>query len=96
MGTGWPSSTASYAGDRLRSGSAHATALIVPGRDTIVPARRSAPLRDVIPNLVLDRTIEAGHNDLYDRKAFVETVREALARITGLHPETRPGAGSRL
>jgi uncharacterized protein len=72
------------------------TALIVAGRDTIVPARRSAPLRDVIPNLVLDRTIEAGHNDLYDRKAFVETVREALARITVLHPETRPGAGSRL
>ena len=72
------------------------TALIVAGRDTIVPARRSAPLRDVIPNLVLDRTIEAGHNDLYDRKAFVETVREALAKITALHPETRPGAGSRL
>jgi pimeloyl-ACP methyl ester carboxylesterase len=67
------------------------TALIVAGRDTIVPARRSAPLRDVIPNLVLDRIIDAGHNDLYDRKAFVETLREALAKITALQSETRPG-----
>jgi hypothetical protein len=63
----------------------------VAGRDTIVPARRSAPLRDVIPNLVLDRIIDAGHNDLYDRKAFVETLREALAKITALQSETRPG-----
>jgi uncharacterized protein len=69
------------------------TALIVAGRDTIVPARRSAPLRDVIPNLVLDRTIDAGHNDLYDRKSFVESLREALANITALHPRTRPKVG---
>ena len=69
------------------------TALIVAGRDTIVPARRSAPLRDVIPNLVLDRTIDAGHNDLYDRKSFVESLREALANITALHPRTRPRVG---
>jgi hypothetical protein len=67
------------------------TALIVAGRDTIVPARRSAPLRNAIPNLVLDRTIEAGHNDLYDRKAFVENLREALAKITASQSETRPG-----
>jgi pimeloyl-ACP methyl ester carboxylesterase len=69
------------------------TALIVAGRDTIVPARRSAPLRDVIPNLVLDRTIDAGHNDLYDRKSFVESLREALTNITDLHPRTRPRVG---
>jgi len=67
------------------------TALIVAGRDTIVPAQRSAPLRDAISNLVLDRTIEAGHNDLYDRKAFVDVLREALAKITAVHSETRPG-----
>ena len=62
-------------------GSPLPTALIVAGRDTIVPARRSAPLRDVIPNLVLDRTIEAGHNDLYDQRAFADAFREALAEI---------------
>ena len=60
------------------------TALIVAGRYSIVPARRIAPIRGAITNLVLDRTIEAGHNDLYDRKAFVETLREALAKITAL------------
>jgi pimeloyl-ACP methyl ester carboxylesterase len=58
------------------------TALIVAGRDTMVPARRSAPLRKAIPNLVLDRTIaDAGHNDLYDHPAFIESMREALDRI---------------
>lgn len=57
------------------------TALIAASRDTIVPARRSAPLRAAIPNLVLDRTIVAGHNDLYDRSDFADAVREAIARI---------------
>jgi len=58
------------------------TALIVAGRDTIVPPRRSEPLRGTIPNLVLDRTIaEAGHNDLYEHPAFASAMHEALARI---------------
>jgi hypothetical protein len=43
--------------------------------------------------LVLDRTIDAGHNDLYDRKSFVESLREALASITALHPRIRPKVG---
>ena len=31
---------------------------------------------------MFDRTIgDAGHNDLYDRPAFAEAMREALARI---------------
>ena len=60
------------------------TALIVAGRDTIVPARRSEPLRGAIPNLVLDRTVpEAGHNDLYGNPAFVEAMHEAVRRIEG-------------
>jgi len=46
-----------------------------------VPARRSAPLRAAISNLVFERTIDAGHNDLYDHPAFVAAFREALARI---------------
>ena len=60
------------------------TALIVAGRDTIVPARRSEPLRGAIPNLVLDRTIpEAGHNDLYGNPAFPTAMHDALRRIDG-------------
>jgi uncharacterized protein len=55
------------------------TAIIVAGRDTIVPARRSDPLRSAIPNLILDRTItDAGHNDLYDHPAFASAMREAV------------------
>jgi uncharacterized protein len=57
------------------------TALIVAERDAIVPARRSTPLRAAIPNLVFERTIDAGHNDLYDRPAFAAAMREALATI---------------
>lgn len=58
------------------------TALIAAGRDTIVPARRSEPLREAIPKLVFARTIEdAGHNDLYDHPAFIIAMHEALARI---------------
>jgi uncharacterized protein len=60
------------------------TALIVAGRDTIVPARRSEPLRGAIPNLVLDRTIpDAGHNDLYGNPGFVAAMNEAVRRIEG-------------
>ena len=61
------------------------TALIAAGRDTIVPARRSEPLRGAISNLVLDRTIaEAGHNDLYNHLAFASAMREAVTRLERL------------
>jgi pimeloyl-ACP methyl ester carboxylesterase len=64
------------------------TALIAAGRDTIVPARRSEPLRSVIPNLVLDRTIvDAGHNDLYQHPSFVAAMRDALAEIERAAPQ---------
>jgi pimeloyl-ACP methyl ester carboxylesterase len=63
------------------------TAMIVAGRDTIVPARRSEPLRSAIPNLVLDRTIaDAGHNDLYNHPAFVAAMREAVAIFEATAP----------
>ncbi len=69
------------------------TALIAAGRDSIVPARRSEPLRHAVPRLVFDRTIEdAGHNDLYDHPAFAEALREALARIEAAAAEKRVGA----
>ncbi|WP_445500495.1 alpha/beta hydrolase [Microvirga sp. G4-2] len=63
------------------------TALIAAGRDMIIPARRSEPLRGAIPNLVLDRTIaEAGHNDLYNHPAFAAAMREAMALIEDAAP----------
>jgi pimeloyl-ACP methyl ester carboxylesterase len=56
------------------------TAMIAAGRDTIVPSRRTEPLRSAIPDLVLDRTIpDAGHNDLYDHPAFAAAMRDAVA-----------------
>src|SRR5690606_3334334 len=62
-------------------GSAARTAVIVASRDTIVPARRSAALREVVPNPAFERTIEAGHNDLYDRRDFAEALREAVGAV---------------
>ena len=71
------------------------TAMIVAGRDAIVPPHRSEPLRRAIPNLVFEATIEqAGHNDLYDRPAFRDAIRRALAVIIGT-PETPPDRGRR-
>jgi uncharacterized protein len=60
------------------------TALIVAERDTIVPARRSMPLRSAITNLVFEATIKAGHNDLYGHPAFTAAMREALARVEAI------------
>ena len=57
------------------------TAVIVADRDKVVPARRSAPLLRAASNLVFARTIDAGHNDLYDHPHFAEAMREALAAI---------------
>ncbi len=70
-------------------GSPVPTALIVAGRDTIVPARRSMPLRAAAANLVFEGVVDAGHNDLYGRPAFAAAMREALARI-----EAAPGQAS--
>ena len=68
-------------------GSLAPTALIIAKRDAIVPARRSAPLRPAIRNLVFEGAIDAGHNDLYDHPAFAAAVREALARIEAVSGE---------
>lgn len=67
-------------------------AVIAAEHDSIVPARRSEPLRAAIPNLVLERTIEAGHNDLYAHPAFAEAMHEAVARIrAGARQADLPG-----
>ena len=58
-------------------------AMIVAGRDSVVPARRSEPLRRVIPNLVSEEIIpEAEHNDLYDRPEFWDAFRRAIEAVS--------------
>jgi pimeloyl-ACP methyl ester carboxylesterase len=55
-------------------------AVIAAERDEIVPRERTNALRDAVPNLVFDRTIDgAGHNDIYGRSDFQDAMREALA-----------------
>ena len=71
-------------------GSLAPTALIITERDAIVPARRSAPLRAAVRNLVFERSIEAGHNDLYDHPDFAQAAREALTRVEAASSEA-PG-----
>jgi pimeloyl-ACP methyl ester carboxylesterase len=58
-------------------------AIIAAERDEIVPGQRTDALRELVPNLVFDRTIaRAGHNDIYRRSDFQEAMREAVAVIT--------------
>ncbi|HYX45396.1 MAG TPA: alpha/beta hydrolase [Sphingomicrobium sp.] len=69
-------------------GSPAPTALIIAERDAIVTKRRSAPLRAAIGNLVFERAIDAGHNDLYGHPDFAKAAREALIRIEATPGET--------
>ncbi len=59
------------------------TAIIIAGRDTIIPPARAAALAEGVPNLVFNRTLEsAGHNDIYDRPDFRRAMMEALASLS--------------
>ena len=66
-------------------------AIIAAERDEIVPSERTAALRKVIPNLVYDRTIaRSGHNDIYTRSDFHESMRDALSAVLSpANPGTR-------
>jgi pimeloyl-ACP methyl ester carboxylesterase len=69
------------------AGNATPVALIAGGRDTLIPAARTQPLRLSVANLVFDRTIEeAGHNDIYRHPAFPAAIREALRKIGRQRP----------
>ena len=57
------------------------TALLTAEHDAVVSRRRCEPLRAAIRNLVFERVIAAGHNNICDRPAFAAAVQEALARI---------------
>jgi pimeloyl-ACP methyl ester carboxylesterase len=57
-------------------------AVIAAGEDEIIPSARTAALRRQLPNLVFDRTIGgAGHNDIYQRPEFKNSLREALGAV---------------
>jgi len=63
------------------------TAIIVAGRDTLIPPRRAQALAKRVPNLVYERTIEeAGHNNIYEHSQFRAIMGEALERVTGHLP----------
>lgn len=58
-------------------------AIVAADRDEIIPPKRTQALREKVPNLVYDRTIDgAGHNDIYGRSDFQEAMREALQSVT--------------
>jgi uncharacterized protein len=57
-------------------------AIIAAGGDTLIPAPRTDALRRRVRNLVFDRTIEgAGHNDIYQKTALHDAMRDALAAL---------------
>ena len=54
-------------------------AMISGDRDTLIRPARTQALRQQVPNLVYDRTIDgAGHNDIYHRPQFQQAMGEAL------------------
>ena len=58
------------------------TAIIAAEHDEIIAPSRTEALRPEVPNLVFDRTIAgAGHNDIYQRRAFHEAMHEAFDQI---------------
>ncbi|MCC6006881.1 MAG: hypothetical protein JJU40_04310 [Rhodobacteraceae bacterium] len=67
------------------SGTAVPVALIAAAQDNIVPASRTDALRSALadnaPGVVFDRTIPAGHNDLYGHPDFADALRDAMRRI---------------
>ena len=59
-------------------------AIIGAERDALVVPARTDALRRAVPNLVFDRTIVGvGHNDIYDRTAFRDEMKDALSRVLG-------------
>jgi len=65
-------------------------AIVAAERDELVPAERTDALRDVVPELVFDKTIaRAGHNDIYARSDFHEAMRAALQAVGVADPGTR-------
>ena len=57
-------------------------AIVAAQHDEIIATARTDGIRPKVRNLVFDRTIEgAGHNDIYQRRAFQQAMHEALANV---------------
>lgn len=57
-------------------------ALIAAEQDTIIPERRTAPLREAARTLIMDQSIPgAGHNDIFSRPEFEQAMRRAMKLI---------------
>ena len=56
-------------------------AMISGDQDTLIRPARTAALRRRVANLVYDRTIGAGHNDIYHHPAFAVAMAEAYATL---------------
>lgn len=57
-------------------------AILAAGQDEIVPAERTAALRERVSNILFDRTIAgAGHNNIYTQSSFQLALREAAERL---------------
>ncbi|MDQ3479619.1 MAG: hypothetical protein M3438_10795, partial [Pseudomonadota bacterium] len=57
-------------------------AIVAAERDEIIPPARTRALRAKVPNLVYDRSIRGGHNDIYARADFQKAMQEALGAVT--------------
>lgn len=58
------------------------TAIIAAEHDEIIPRLRTSEMRGAARRLVYSRTIpDADHNDIYERQAFANTMRDALSAI---------------
>ncbi|WP_027998792.1 alpha/beta hydrolase [Sinorhizobium arboris] len=58
------------------------TAIITADNDVIVPAARSAPVREAARDLRSDIAIASGHNDLYGHPDFAGALRESIAAVS--------------
>ena len=57
-------------------------AVIAAGKDEVIPPARTRALREAVPNLIFETTIEdAGHNDIYNRTALREAMRTSVATM---------------
>jgi pimeloyl-ACP methyl ester carboxylesterase len=63
------------------AGSKLPVAVLAAERDEIISRVRTDALRKKIPNLQFDRSFPAGHNDIYHRSDFQESLREALSAV---------------
>ena len=63
------------------AGSDVPVAILAAERDEIIPRVRTDTLRKKISNLAFDRSFPTGHNDIYHRSDFQESLRKALGAV---------------